>query len=120
MPVATARALVAAVAGAPLPGPGTRSAADGIPAVRASEPPAAEAAPAAAAAPEDASMTASAGAPSQAGASASSGAAASPAGAASPKELDELARRLYDPLATRLRSELLLDRERRGLRTDAW
>ncbi|MDN5768099.1 MAG: hypothetical protein L0H96_20500 [Humibacillus sp.] len=35
-------------------------------------------------------------------------------------ELDELARRLYDPLASRLRAELLVDRERRGRRTDAW
>jgi hypothetical protein len=44
------------------------------------------------------------------------------AGAAgtSTQEFDELARRLYDPLASRLRAELLLDRERRGLRTDAW
>ncbi|WP_139142742.1 hypothetical protein [Humibacillus sp. DSM 29435] len=36
------------------------------------------------------------------------------------QELDELARRLYEPLASRLRTELLVDRERRGQRTDAW
>ena len=45
-------------------------------------------------------------------------AAARPAPTA--QELDELARRLYDPLAARLRAELLIDRERRGQRTDAW
>ncbi len=35
-------------------------------------------------------------------------------------ELDELASRLYEPIASRLRAELLIDRERRGQRTDAW
>ena len=32
--------------------------------------------------------------------------------------LDEIARRLYDPLAARLREELWLDRERAGLMSD--
>jgi hypothetical protein len=35
-----------------------------------------------------------------------------------PEELDELAGRLYDRLRSRLRQELLLDRERAGLLTD--
>ena len=35
-------------------------------------------------------------------------------------EVDELARKLFEPLMTRLRAELLVERERRGLRTDAW
>ena len=34
------------------------------------------------------------------------------------KELDELARRLYDRLRSRLRQELLVDRERSGLLSD--
>ena len=42
------------------------------------------------------------------------GAAAAPSGAA----LDELVRRLYDPLSARLKDELRLDRERAGLVTD--
>jgi hypothetical protein len=33
-------------------------------------------------------------------------------------DIDELARRLYDPLAARLKAELRLDRERAGLITD--
>jgi hypothetical protein len=40
------------------------------------------------------------------------------AGAATPEQLEELARRLVAPLARRLKAEMLLDRERRGLRTD--
>ena len=32
--------------------------------------------------------------------------------------LDEMARRLYEPLAARLREELWLDRERAGLMSD--
>lgn len=39
--------------------------------------------------------------------------------ATTPDQLEELARRLVAPLSRRLRAELLLDRERRGLRTDA-
>lgn len=38
-----------------------------------------------------------------------------PASGASPADIDELARRLFDPLSARLRSELWLDRERAGL-----
>jgi hypothetical protein len=46
--------------------------------------------------------------------------AAGPAGAAAPSgaELDEMARRLYEPLTARLRAELWQDRERSGLLTD--
>jgi hypothetical protein len=44
----------------------------------------------------------------------SAGAAAAP----NPEQLEELARRLVVPLARRLKAEMLLDRERRGLRTD--
>jgi hypothetical protein len=49
--------------------------------------------------------------------------AASPAGApptgAAAADLDEMARRLFEPLSARLRAELWLDRERAGLVTDA-
>ncbi len=45
------------------------------------------------------------------------GDAPAPAGAAAPN-IDDLARRLYDPLAARLKAELRLDRERAGLVTD--
>ena len=38
----------------------------------------------------------------------------------SPEQMEELARKLFDPLMLRLRAELLVDRERRGLRTDSW
>jgi hypothetical protein len=49
---------------------------------------------------------------------------ATPAGApattgAAAVDLDEMARRLYEPLSARLRAELWLDRERAGLVTDA-
>jgi hypothetical protein len=47
-------------------------------------------------------------------------AAPRPAAAGSSTDLDELARKLYDPLMTRLRADLLVERERRGLRTDVW
>ena len=65
-----------------------------------------------------------AGAASGAGAAVSgavgavTGAAGAAAGAALPTDLDELARRLFDPLSARLRNELLLDRERAGMITD--
>jgi hypothetical protein len=53
---------------------------------------------------------------------ASPGSPAAPAAAASPaerdRELDELARRLYGRIRTRLSAELLADRERAGLITD--
>lgn len=51
--------------------------------------------------------------------------AAAPAGVAAPTagaaaaNLDEMARRLFEPLSARLRAELWLDRERAGLVTDA-
>ena len=41
-----------------------------------------------------------------------------PAASMSATELDEMARRLYEPLSARLRAELWLDRERYGLVTD--
>ena len=44
---------------------------------------------------------------------------AHPAAGAAAAELDEMARRLYEPLSARLRAELWLDRERAGLVTDA-
>ena len=40
-------------------------------------------------------------------------------GPATPEQLDELARRLVGPLTRQLKANLLLDRERRGQRTDA-
>ena len=46
------------------------------------------------------------------------GAAAAGAAGALPTNLDELARRLFDPLAARLKAELWLDRERAGMVTD--
>ena len=52
--------------------------------------------------------------------SASSAAAASASPAESSAQIDELARKLFDPLMLQLRAELLVDRERRGLRTDTW
>jgi hypothetical protein len=45
-------------------------------------------------------------------------AAAGAAGAHSDRELDDLAHQLYDRLRSRLRMELLIDRERAGLITD--
>jgi hypothetical protein len=49
-----------------------------------------------------------------------SSAAPAPAGAATPApDLDEMARRLYEPLSARLRAELWLDRERAGVMSDA-
>ncbi|GAA1769330.1 hypothetical protein GCM10009712_16650 [Pseudarthrobacter sulfonivorans] len=38
--------------------------------------------------------------------------------AATPEQLEELAKRLTGPLIRRIKAEMLLDRERRGLRTD--
>ncbi|WP_142031058.1 hypothetical protein [Arthrobacter sp. SLBN-112] len=38
--------------------------------------------------------------------------------AATPEQLEELAKRLAGPLIRRIKAEMLLDRERRGLRTD--
>jgi hypothetical protein len=45
--------------------------------------------------------------------------AAPGAAGAKPPDLDELARRLYEPLTARLRAELWLDRERAGVMSDA-
>ncbi|WP_146617437.1 hypothetical protein [Arthrobacter globiformis] len=42
-----------------------------------------------------------------------------PLGAATPDQLEELAKRLAGPLIRRIKAEMLLDRERRGLRTDS-
>jgi hypothetical protein len=51
--------------------------------------------------------------------SAATSSAPGPAGAAHPDEnLDALAGKLYDRIRSRLKSELLLDRERAGLLTD--
>jgi hypothetical protein len=44
--------------------------------------------------------------------------AATTAGPAAGVDLEEMARRLFDPLSARLRAELWLDRERAGLVTD--
>lgn len=41
-------------------------------------------------------------------------------GGSSGSQVDELASRLYEPLMSRLRADLLLERERHGLRTDPW
>ena len=59
--------------------------------------------------------------PAAAPAAAPSAAPAGPAGPAAPMsgaELEEMARRLYEPLSARLRAELWQDRERSGLLTD--
>jgi hypothetical protein len=50
---------------------------------------------------------------------ASTAAPAPAAPGASPTDLDEMARRLYEPLSARLRAELWLDRERAGVMSDA-
>jgi hypothetical protein len=46
------------------------------------------------------------------------GVAAGAAGAG--EDVDALAQRLFPPMLRRFKNELLLDRERRGVRTDAW
>lgn len=51
------------------------------------------------------------------GAAAAAGAALG-GGAAGPGEVEQLVRRLYGPLVRRIKAELLLDRERRGIRID--
>ncbi|MGH3844074.1 MAG: hypothetical protein ACRDS0_21900 [Pseudonocardiaceae bacterium] len=43
-----------------------------------------------------------------------------PTGSTSPTEIDNLVRRLYDPIVRRLRAELQLDRERAGRSLDLW
>jgi hypothetical protein len=49
----------------------------------------------------------------------STAAAPGPLGAATPDQLEELAKRLAGPIIRRIKAEMLLDRERRGLRTDS-
>ncbi|CAA9375707.1 MAG: hypothetical protein AVDCRST_MAG47-1727 [uncultured Nocardioidaceae bacterium] len=78
-------------------------------------------------APDAAGVPGDAAAPTTREAGVAAAAAASPgggaagaAGATSPEELEALAGRLFTPLMRRIRSEMLLDRERRGLRTDSW
>lgn len=70
--------------------------------------------------PDQASASSDAGSPRSGATAAPPGGASAGQGAQSPQQLDELARRLYDPIAARLKAELLLDRERRGCRTDSW
>ncbi len=41
-------------------------------------------------------------------------------GASSPEDVEALAQKLLVPMMRRIRAEMLLDRERRGLRTDSW
>jgi hypothetical protein len=48
------------------------------------------------------------------------GSAAAGGDASAPEQVEALAQRLLQPLLRRIRAELLLDRERRGLRTDTW
>jgi hypothetical protein len=50
------------------------------------------------------------------------GTTAGPPGAApgGATDIDALAQRLFTPMVRRIKAELLLDRERRGMRTDAW
>ncbi len=43
-----------------------------------------------------------------------------PKAAAGSEDVDALAQRLFPPMLRRLKNEFLLDRERRGIRTDAW
>jgi hypothetical protein len=43
-----------------------------------------------------------------------------PGAAGGGEDVDALAQRLFPPMLRRLKNELLLDRERRGMRTDAW
>ena len=57
-------------------------------------------------------------APSSAGASGGAGPAGGEGIGSTGGNLDEMARRLYEPLAARLREELWLDRERAGLMSD--
>jgi hypothetical protein len=40
--------------------------------------------------------------------------------ASSPEDVEALAQKLLAPMMRRIRAEMLLDRERRGLRTDSW
>ncbi|QNE21559.1 hypothetical protein F1D05_31100 [Kribbella qitaiheensis] len=53
-------------------------------------------------------------------AAAAAPAAQAPAKAMGAAEVEELAKRLYEPLTAKLRAELWLDRERAGRVTDRW
>ena len=68
------------------------------------------------AAEPDETAAPAAGTPAPAAVAPASGAPAS--GASAGADVDELARRLFEPLSARLRAELWLDRERAGLVTD--
>jgi len=108
---------------APLAGAATAAAQAAPPQTAPSQTAVASAAPASAAPSVPAVPTSSAGAAAaaaEAGAQRASSAAGMGAATAamSDRELEELARRLTRPLLRRLRQEVLLDRERAGLRTD--
>jgi hypothetical protein len=69
--------------------------------------------------------SAATGAPASTDPAAATGAAGSaspgqPTGSTSPTEIDNLVRRLYDPIVRRLKAELQLDRERAGRSLDLW
>ncbi len=117
MPVSSARALVAAVAGASPADSGTPPMAAGIPTAAPIAGAPADTAPEGPPAP---APGVAAGPTPPVGPPATTGAVPALGAVTTPQQLDELARRLYGPLAASLRAELLLDRERRGLRTDAW
>ncbi len=57
-------------------------------------------------------------APAAAGTGAPGGAAGAPGSPTAEKELDDLARRLYDRIGLRLRRDLLVERERAGALVD--
>jgi hypothetical protein len=88
------------------------------------EPPTSAAGPEATATTSDTSAQPSTPATAVGQAPGASGAPGTPAGAGagatSPEQLEALAQRLFAPLVRRIKAEMLLDRERRGLRTDAW
>ncbi len=58
--------------------------------------------------------------PAPAPAAGSAAGVATPGAAGGAEDVDALAQRLFPPMLRRLKNELLLDRERRGVRTDAW
>jgi hypothetical protein len=92
-----------------------------------SEPVPAEAAPTGAALPEVPAAPAQSPAPDAAAPAPPSATAAAPAAPGAPgapgqagQEPEELLKKLFDPLLRRLKTELRLDRERRGALTDRW
>jgi hypothetical protein len=70
-------------------------------------------------APTTSAQDAAAGGTPGAGDSAGAPAAAGGAGGATSEDMDALARKLVEPLTRRLRAEMLIERERRGVRSDA-